>query len=117
MWIVCVGDAPVVVNPTLSVGDGQRRERSHPNTSSLVRGSVVIENAGIFGMYIGIPLCDHNRASPKLDITVRPLCPTLSVSDAEHGVTHYCSLSETAEWYAKSETLHTSNLFTAPAAQ
>ena len=22
MWIACVGDAPVVVNPTLSVGDG-----------------------------------------------------------------------------------------------
>ena len=21
MWIVCVGDAPVVVNPTLSIGD------------------------------------------------------------------------------------------------
>ena len=76
----------------------------------------MIENAGIFGMYIGIPLCDYNRASPKLDITVRPLCPTLSVSDAEHGGTHYCSLSETAEWYAKSETLHTSNLFTAPTA-
>ena len=38
----------------------------------------------------------HNRASPKLDISVRPLCPTLSVSDAEHGVYHDCSLSETA---------------------
>ncbi len=116
MWIVCVGDASVVVNPTLSVGDGQRGELPPPDIEPR-RGSVVIENAGIFGMYIGIPLCDHNRASPKLDITVRPLCPTLSVSDAEHGVTHYCSLSETAEWYAKSETLHTSNLFTAPAAQ
>ena len=33
------------------------------------------------------------------------------ISDAEHGVTHYCSLSETAEWYAKSETLHTSRAY------
>ena len=62
----------------------------------------MIENAGIFGMYIGIPLCDYNRASPKLDITVRPLCPTLSVSDAEHGVTHDSCTSGTAAFRAAS---------------
>ena len=37
-----------------------------------------------------------NIVSPKLDISVRPLCPTLSISDAERGVYHDCSLSETA---------------------
>ena len=37
-----------------------------------------------------------NIVSPKLDITERPLCPTLSVSDAEHGVTHDSCTSGTA---------------------
>ena len=37
-----------------------------------------------------------NIASPMLDITERPLCPTLSVSDAEHGVTHDSCTSGTA---------------------
>ena len=91
----CVGDAPVVVSPTLSVGDASVGNGIHPPTSSLGEG------LSWYGMwestiYIGIPLCYHNRASPMLDITERPLCPTLSVSDAEHGVTHDSCTSGTA---------------------
>ena len=59
-------------------------------------GSVVIENVGIHGIYIGVRLCDHNRASPKLDGYLSSSVPMLSVSDAEHGVTHNSCTSGTA---------------------
>ena len=41
-------------------------------------------------------ICYHNRASPKLDRYLSSSVPTLSISDAERGVYHDCSLSETA---------------------
>ena len=37
-----------------------------------------------------------NIVSPKLDYLLRSSVPMLSLSEAEHGVTHDCSLSETA---------------------
>ena len=37
-----------------------------------------------------------NIVSPKLDYLLGSSVPTLSLSEAEHGVNHDCSLSETA---------------------
>ena len=50
-------------------------------------GSVVIVNVEST-VYIGIRLCYHNRASPKLDGYLSSSVPTLSISDAERGVYH-----------------------------
>ncbi|MDY5900621.1 MAG: hypothetical protein SPK37_06030 [Candidatus Limisoma sp.] len=47
-------------------------------------------------VYIGIRLCYHNRASPKLDGYLSSTVPTLSLSEAERGVTHNSCTSGTA---------------------
>ena len=77
LWVT-PGSVPEVLNPV---------KKSTIMWANL-GGSVVIENVGIHGIYIGIPLCYHNRASPKLDGYLSSSVPTLSISDAERGVYH-----------------------------
>ena len=92
--------------PTLSISDAERgvyhdcslsetattavsTTRLRKRAASLVRMSGEVR-----GGYRQI--CYHDRASPKLDIYLSSSVPTLSISDAERGVYHDCSLSETA---------------------